>query len=202
MLAVAISCIAWVWYGSGLDHVARVSGHACREIVFRTCVVHVMMMLVRTITWHVWVCPDVRWHDTQTHHCIETFYNGSACIEFYIFCWRYYVLVKYAHSNVLKLCSSVIILRSGGLRKMLNENCHCNSPVMIFQQNLSRFYLLPAVSVWLHPTQVFRCPRITDGTAGIWSRHQLGPARYVLPRSKVWPEPALGKSLRSYSQYL
>ena len=27
---VAIKCIALVWYGSGLDYVARMSGHVCR----------------------------------------------------------------------------------------------------------------------------------------------------------------------------
>ena len=49
VLAVATNCIALVWCGSGQDHVARVSGHVCREVVFRTCVVHIMTMFVRTI---------------------------------------------------------------------------------------------------------------------------------------------------------
>ena len=33
VLAVAISCIARVWCGSGLHHVARVSGHMCGGVV-------------------------------------------------------------------------------------------------------------------------------------------------------------------------
>ena len=46
---MAIKCIACVWYGSGLDHVVRVSGHECGEVVLRMCMVHATMMFVRTI---------------------------------------------------------------------------------------------------------------------------------------------------------
>ena len=48
-LAVAISCIALAWCGSELDHVTRVSGHVCDEVVFRTCLVNSRMMFGRTI---------------------------------------------------------------------------------------------------------------------------------------------------------
>ena len=34
---------------SGLDHVTHASGHVDREVVFRTCVVLLTMMFVRTI---------------------------------------------------------------------------------------------------------------------------------------------------------
>ena len=49
VLVVAISCIACMYCGSGLDHFARMRVHACCEVVFRTCVVHSTMMLVKTI---------------------------------------------------------------------------------------------------------------------------------------------------------
>ena len=49
VLAVTTNCIALVWCGSGLHHVARVSWHVCREVDIRSCVVHIMLMFVRTI---------------------------------------------------------------------------------------------------------------------------------------------------------
>ena len=36
VLAVTVSCIACVWCGFGLDHVACVSGNVCGEVLFRT----------------------------------------------------------------------------------------------------------------------------------------------------------------------
>lgn len=49
VFAVAIICIARVWYGSGLDCVACVSGQVCEEIVFRMCVVYSTTVFVKTI---------------------------------------------------------------------------------------------------------------------------------------------------------
>ena len=40
VLAVAISCIAGVYCGFGLNHVARVSRHVRCEVVPHKCVVH------------------------------------------------------------------------------------------------------------------------------------------------------------------
>ena len=40
MLAVAIDCSAGVWCGSGLDYVARMSGHVCYGVVIHTYVTH------------------------------------------------------------------------------------------------------------------------------------------------------------------
>ena len=65
VLAVAISCIAWVRCGSWLDHRTRVSGHVCSKVSFHTCVVHLTMMYVATKEWHVGVWHNARWHDNR-----------------------------------------------------------------------------------------------------------------------------------------
>ena len=63
MLVVAVSGIACVCRGSGLNRVAHVSEHVCGEAVFCTNVVHSTMIFAITIVRHVWVRHDVRRHE-------------------------------------------------------------------------------------------------------------------------------------------
>ena len=53
VLAVAIRCNVRVCCGSGLYHIARVSGHVYGEVMFCMCVVHLTIMFVTTTMLHV-----------------------------------------------------------------------------------------------------------------------------------------------------
>lgn len=117
MLVTAIVCIAWVWYEFGLYHRARVNGHECGEVAFRTFVVYFTMRFVKTTKRHVWLWHGVGWHDNlylivtrfvilcpdknifhcQNHHCGHYISAYAATIRWVSYTIQHWIYIILSH---------------------------------------------------------------------------------------------------------